>query len=403
MAGIVIIASFLLVSVCSAGAQDLLFEGTRQIGAIGRFGRDLGPAPALVHHPLVGGGRFVINGGVAEDWQAGTSVSLGPGFVVGFDRARPRVFMARPDGVWDVDVVTGISLLVLPVPTTELVACEHAYSADLPLCVFARPDGRHDIVRPGPGGAELVLATRFASIAPLNWVVTPDATRIYFERCTDPSPAPGAFCVGSDIAMIDLRTRVLTTVGIPPPFHPPGRFLWDEMNERLFTVAARVEIYSRDLVSLGGATVGGRCRQVVFSPHTGRVYLNQTNQDYAPIVSTLTAFNSTTYQMLGPGVTRSNGECGPLTLLTAPGAPRAVEAAVTGQTVTLRWTNVGAASGFALDVGFAPGRTDLSMPLGPETLATFNAVPPGTYYLRLRGGNAFGGGNPSRELAVTVR
>ena len=379
MAGIAMAFAFLLLSVLSAGAQDLLFEGPRQIGAIGRFGRDLGPAPALVHNPLIGGGRFVISGDVAVEWQAGTSVPLGPGFLVGFDRARPRVFMARPDGVWDVDVVSGISLLVLPLPTTDLVACGHAYSADVPLCVFARPDGRQDIVRPGPGGAELVLTTRFASIAPLNWVVTPDGVRIYFERCTDPAPVPGAFCVGSDLAMFDLRTGVLTTIGVPSPFDPPGRLVWDEVHERLLTVAARVEVYSSDLVRLGGATLGGWCRQLAISPHTGRVYLNQTDHDYSPIVSTLTAFNSTTYQVLGPGVTRSSGYCGPLTLLTAPGAPRAVQAAVAGQTVRLTWINVGAASGFALDVGFAPGRTDLLMSLGPETMATFNDVPPGTY------------------------
>jgi len=397
------VVSFLLLSVLSAGAQDLLFEGTRQIGAIGHFGRDVGPAPALVHQPLIGGGRFVVSGDVAVDWRAGTSVPLGPGFLVGFDRARPRAFMARPDGVWDVDVVTGIALLVLEGPTIDLVACAHAYSANVPFCVFTRPGGEQEIFRPGPQGAERLLTTRFASIAPLNWVVTPDATRIYFERCTDPAPVPGAFCVGSDLAMFDLRTGVLTTIGVSSPFDPPGLFVWDEVHERLLTVAARVEVYSSDLVRLGGATVGGRCRQLAISPHTGRVYLNQTDRDYTPIVSTLTAFNSTTYQVLGPGVTRSTGYCGPLTLLTAPGAPRAVQAAVAGRTVTLAWTNVGAASGFALDVGFAPGRSDLSMSLGPETTATFNAVPPGTYYLRLRGGNAFGGGNPSREIAVTVR
>ena len=159
---------------------------------------------------------------------------------------------------------------------------------------------------PDPRGHELVLTTRFASIAPLNWVVTPDGMRIYFERCTDPAPAPGAFCVGSDLAMFDLRTGVLTTIGFPSPFDPPGLFVWDEVHERLLTVAARVEVYSSDLVRLGGATVGGRCRQLVISPHTGRVYLNQMDRDYSPIVSTLTAFDSTTYQVLGPGVTRSS-------------------------------------------------------------------------------------------------
>ena len=58
---------------------------------------------------------------------------------------------------------------------------------------------------------------------------------------------------------------------------------------------------------------------------------------------------------------------------------------------------------FVLDVGFAPGRTDLSLFLGPEPFARFSGVPPGTYYLRLRGGNEVGGGRPSDEVAVRVR
>ena len=74
--------------------------------------------------------------------------------------------------------------------------------------------------------------------------------------------------------MFDLRSGVLTTIGVPWPFDPPGLFVWDEVHERLLTVAARVEIYSKDLVRLGGATVGGQCRQLAISPHTGRVYLN---------------------------------------------------------------------------------------------------------------------------------
>jgi len=55
-----------------------------------------------------------------------------------------------------------------------------------------------------------------------------------------------------------------------------------------------------------------------------------------------------------------------------------------------------------LDIGLAPGRTDLSVLLGPDSRASFAAVPPGVYYLRLRGGNEFGGGRPSSEIRVVV-
>lgn len=53
-------------------------------------------------------------------------------------------------------------------------------------------------------------------------------------------------------------------------------------------------------------------------------------------------------------------------------------------------------------MGFAPGRTDLSLFLGPEPFARFSGVTPGTYYLRLRGGNEVGGGRASHAVVVRV-
>ena len=70
--------------------------------------------------------------------------------------------------------------------------------------------------------------------------------------------------------------------------------------------------------------------------------------------------------------------------------------------VALEWTNVGGASRFVLEVGAAPGRTDLSVVVGPDSQASFSGVPPGTYYLRVRGANAFGGGHPSNEIRVVI-
>ena len=37
-----------------------------------------------------------------------------------------------------------------------------------------------------------------------------------------------------------------------------------------------------------------------------------------------------------------------------------------------------------------------------STTATVAGVPPGRFYVRVRGGNAFGGGRPSAEAVVTV-
>jgi hypothetical protein len=75
---------------------------------------------------------------------------------------------------------------------------------------------------------------------------------------------------------------------------------------------------------------------------------------------------------------------------------------VTADDVAMHWESIGAASHFVLDVGFAPGRTDGSVFLGPDSHASFANVPSGTYYLRLRGGSEFGGGRPSTEVQIVV-
>jgi len=90
--------------------------------------------------------------------------------------------------------------------------------------------------------------------------------------------------------------------------------------------------------------------------------------------------------------------------VTAPGPPRHLQAEVTVHAVALNWTNVGAASQFVVDIGLAPGRTEPSVFIGGgDPRASFSDVPPGTYYVRVRGGNLMGGGRPSQEIAVTVQ
>ena len=82
--------------------------------------------------------------------------------------------------------------------------------------------------------------------------------------------------------------------------------------------------------------------------------------------------------------------------------PRSLTAAVSGRDVTFTWTNVGDASAFVLDVGLAPGRSDVTFGIGATSPVTIANAPPGTYYLRVRGTNAFGVSRPSNEVAVTV-
>jgi hypothetical protein len=76
--------------------------------------------------------------------------------------------------------------------------------------------------------------------------------------------------------------------------------------------------------------------------------------------------------------------------------------AVNGRDVSLSWTNVGDAANIVVDAGLAPGRTDVTFSLGAASPVTIANAPPGTYYLRVRGTNAFGVSRPSNEVVVTV-
>lgn len=396
---------FLVATAWPAAAQDILFVGERQLGALGHFGEDRGPSPEWLQYPRFGGERFVHlpRAGVL-DLATGATLPIGEGYPVAYDRARPHVFLMRENGVWQEDVTTNWSVLILPMSVAGLAGCIHATSADVLLCAMARPDGQHDIVRATPFGPERVITTRFAD-APPTWVVSPDGSRLYVAHCSAVwGTTPPYFCTRRDVVMVDLVTGATATTESESGLGLSLGLVWDEALDRLFVVGPRVEVYSRDLAPIGAAATGGRCRQLAISPHTQRIYLNTYDYYYGWTSSTLSAWDAVSYRLLEPGRVRSAfPACGPVTVLTAPGAPRHVAAAVRGRNVDLSWTNIGAASHFVLDVGLAPGRTDFSVNVGSEPRASFANVPPGRYYLRVRGGNLIGGGRPSHEAIVEVR
>lgn len=72
--------------------------------------------------------------------------------------------------------------------------------------------------------------------------------------------------------------------------------------------------------------------------------------------------------------------------------------------VRLSWTAPGVPVGlYTVESGTSPGASD--QPLRDTTTSTLTVrhIPPGTYYARVRARNACGVGEPSNELAVTVR
>ena len=86
---------------------------------------------------------------------------------------------------------------------------------------------------------------------------------------------------------------------------------------------------------------------------------------------------------------------------TLPAAPTGLAANVVGPNVTVSWAAVATATAYVLDVGTAPGDSSLGSFTVPGTSAA-GAVPPGTYYWRVRAQNSAGTGPPSAESTFVV-
>jgi Metallo-peptidase family M12B Reprolysin-like/Bacterial Ig domain len=90
-----------------------------------------------------------------------------------------------------------------------------------------------------------------------------------------------------------------------------------------------------------------------------------------------------------------------------PGPPGNFFGRTMGRTVSLYWTGSAAgepATSYTIEAGSAPGLANLAV-LVTGTAATtldVSGVPPGTYWVRVRGSNAAGIGSPSQEVAIVM-
>jgi len=87
--------------------------------------------------------------------------------------------------------------------------------------------------------------------------------------------------------------------------------------------------------------------------------------------------------------------------------PSGLSSSVDGASVTLAWyppTAASAIQAYVLEAGSVPGANDLvpSLSLGPVTLQTFDGLPDGRYFVRVRGSDAGGLTQASNEVLVTV-
>ena len=114
--------------------------------------------------------------------------------------------------------------------------------------------------------------------------------------------------------------------------------------------------------------------------------------------------------MLGAPITVTTGQTtgGIDFALTAesgvPGPPRSPDAVTGASGVVINWFSPvtgGAPLSYIVEAGLTPGAADFSLPSAGTTL-TIPSVPPGRYYLRVRGVNAAGIGIASREFELIV-
>lgn len=93
-------------------------------------------------------------------------------------------------------------------------------------------------------------------------------------------------------------------------------------------------------------------------------------------------------------------------VITYPPLAPALQAVVTGARVDLQWrlpAHSPAATGFTLEIGTAPGLTDIgAVALGPTSTLQVPNAPAGAYTIRVRAANFGGIGAPSAEVRVVV-
>jgi hypothetical protein len=403
------IALFILTGFPSAGtAQDRLFLEGSELGAFGRFGEPIGPARGL-DRQLAGGGRYrvpeLIEGETdIIDLRTGARRALPAGTAVAaVDPARPRLILSRPMAqavdVVVFDIVTGVAETVLS------GACGSgtlAYAYDAQVVVTRRCSGSQveelvaiDLSTFAPAVRPLPIAGQFGAIA-----VSADGQRLYGRTSTG--------FLTSRIDAHDLASGARLGSAIVD-----GEMQWDDAFDALLVVGgggfvdSQANLFSRAMERLGTVVIPTRIcpARIQVSPHTGRVYVTTNGaSNTGALPAVVEVFAGVPLRSAGRATVAPLGQlsCRGVMVRTAPGAPRGLSATVSGRDVALDWTNVGGASAFVLDVGLAAGRTDLSIFMGPESRVSFAEVPSGTYHLRVRGANEFGGGRPSEEVRVVV-
>lgn len=322
------------------------------------------------------------------------------------DPRRPRVFIWHGSRISEFSASTGLRDIITGLPELPYFSPRQlAYSAAADVLALALPgetlaDASELIIARATTGEEL----RRHSIGGVvrHLAADPRSSRLIVTW---------SHPLELTAARLDLPHGALTTLPYAPPSFDSGPTI-DATNHRLlFSRTDRLIATTDNGVVLGELTTGtGRQITSVLgvSAATGRTFAQSyfLGGSYLPSGPCLLHVVEPMGQALAPIDLSARAQrlpgipCDTGVLLAAPGAPGAPAAAVAGANVALSWEHPGNVERFELEAQTA-GTTRL-FELGLEPSFAIDAVPAGTYRLRVRGRNAIGVGPWSAATDVVV-
>lgn len=398
-----------------AGAQDVLIIGGLQINAAEDPGRPIGVVSYDLMRPLAGGGRYAVRDTDVRDLRTGSTWPLPVGSVLlTVDPSRPRIFLREncdvPADRCDLverNLETGAGRVLTTIAASSATGGDTAvarYAADVDILFVDQAPSRAGFLNRPPHairGLNLHSGEWVGpTLAPLRgwWAVTADGTRLVANRGL-------TFPVEELTVSYNVATGAV--VASASRFNTLMRFDWNPALRAFVSEGVVSVVFDADLRVLASSMETGCVTSVAASAHTGRIFslTGGGGTATAPIPYRFLAYDPAS-GWRAHDIERKTGippqACAAMVLLSPPGAASSLEASVRGREVTLRWGNTTRASRYELEIGLAPGRTDLVTALGPDPWASFIGVPAGVYYVRLRGANDFGWGQRSVELRITV-
>jgi hypothetical protein len=338
----------------------------------------------------------------ATAWSTGTPVTVGPGMTI-----TGRDFALSPGGVISGNV------------TDEMTS---APIFGVSVAVYALSLGQATLVRSASTTASGAYAV--TGLPSGTYIAATQGPTNYRHEVFDNIPCPESSCPtsvilsGTPIAVAAGSTSSGRNFALSPRDAIRGTVIAEGSGAPLSNVT--VSVYNRTTGTLAGSASSnalGIFRLVGLPNGTYDAFtsnsLGYANEIYNNLpcsgaCSTDTAIASgTPIVVTGATADTTDIDFALAAQNAPPRAPTNLRAITTGFTTTFTWTapstsNAVAATSYILEAGVAPGSTLVTFPVN-GTSFTVSGVPVGSFYVRVRGVNAFGAGPASTDYVLTIR